>query len=124
MWRVATTAEFDSWFADLTDDEKAELIAKVALLERFGPQLSRPHADTLKDSDHANMKELRGRTSTAVLRVAFAFDTNREAVLLVGGDKAGVNERRFYKVLIEQADALFTRHLAKLTKRRKEKGHG
>lgn len=124
MWKIATTAEFDDWFIDLNDDEKVELIAKVALLERFGPQLGRPHADTLKDSEHANMKELRGKTSTAVLRVAFAFDTNREAILLVGGNKAGVNERRFYKVLIEQADTLFTRHLAKLAGRRKDKGHG
>ena len=124
MWKVATTVEFDAWFADLAGDEKTELIAKVELLKKFGPQLSRPHADTLKGSEHANMKELRGKTSTAVLRVAFAFDVDRDAILLVGGNKAGVNERRFYKVLIAQADAVFTRHLVKLRKRRKDKEHG
>lgn len=91
MWEVATTDHFDGWFAGLPDEEQAELIAKVDLLKLFGPQLSRPHADTLKGSKHANMKELRASARGRVLRVAFAFDPTRLAVLLVGGDKGGKN---------------------------------
>ncbi len=38
----------------------------------------------------------------------------REALLLIGGNKEGENERRFYKALVAQADRLFTQHLSDL----------
>jgi len=97
-----------------------ELLALVALLEQFGPQLGRPHADTLNDSRHANLKELRFAAADGVWRVAFAFDPKREAILLVAGDKSGISEKRFYRQLIDTADARFDAHLAKI-KRQKEK---
>lgn len=114
MTSVSTTDDFDVWFTSLGYDAKVEVIAKVELLKTFGHQLSRPHADTLKGSKHANMKELRGRTATQVLRVAFALDPSRNAILLVGGNKSGVNEKRFYKALINRADLLYDAHLRKL----------
>ncbi|WP_352550147.1 type II toxin-antitoxin system RelE/ParE family toxin [Mesorhizobium australicum] len=64
----------------------------------FGPQLGRPHADTLNESSFANMKELRFDADDGVWRVAFAFDRKRKAILLVAGDQSGVSEKRFYKV--------------------------
>ena len=96
MCQVATTDGFDSWFAGLDSDCQAEIIAEVELLKLFGPQLSRPHADTLNGSKHANMKELRGNIAGQVLRVAFAFDPERVAILLVAGNKAGVGQKRFF----------------------------
>src|SRR5665213_3295674 len=104
MWHVATTADFDEWFGELDEDGQAEIIAKVELLKLLGPKLSRPHADTLKSSKHANMKELRADTADKVMRVAFAFDPERAGILLVAGDKSGVSQRRFYKRLIAKAD--------------------
>jgi hypothetical protein len=95
MWSVATTKEFDDWFEELSEDGRAEVIAKVQLLKLFGPELRRPHADTLNGSKHANMKELRADTKDQVLRIAFAFDPARAAILLVGGDKSGVGQKRF-----------------------------
>lgn len=92
------------------------------MLKLLGPHLGRPHADTLNGSKHANMKELRAATPDKVLRLAFAFDPERSAILLVAGDKRGVQERRFYKELIAKADALFDAHLAKLKSKRKGKG--
>ena len=65
----------------------------------------------------SSMKELRGRTSSQVLRVAFAFDPTRSAILLLGGDKAGANQTRFYKQLIAKADELYDAHLAALKKK-------
>lgn len=121
MWEVATTLAFDAWFTDLDEDSQVEIIAKVELLKLFGPQLARPHADTLNGSRYANMKELRGKTAEHVLRVAFAFDPQRSAILLVGGDKAGVSEKQFYKQLIEKADQLYATHLAKLGRSKKRK---
>jgi len=93
----------------------------VGLLKVMGPQLKRPHADTLNGSDYANMKELRADTAQAVLRAAFAFDPLRKAVLLTGGDKSGINEKRFYKQLIAKADTLYGLHLEKINKQKKRK---
>lgn len=59
------------------------------------------------------MKELRFTVGDGVWRVAFAFDPSRCALLLVAGDKAGISERRFYRSLIERADARFERHLSR-----------
>ncbi len=117
MWDVSTTEHFDVWFAGLPGDEQAELIAKVNLLKLLGPRLARPHADTLNGSKHANMKELRASTSGQVLRVAFAFDPTRSALLLVGGNKGGTGEARFYRQLIAKADELYDLHLARLKRK-------
>jgi hypothetical protein len=67
--------------------------------------------DTLNGSHYANMKELRFRADGGVWRVAFAFDPQRNAVLLVAGDKSGVNEKTFYKRLIGKADKRYREHL-------------
>jgi len=119
-WTVATTDEFDEWFAELEDSGQVEVIAKVELLKVVGPALGRPHADTLNGSKHSNMKELRADTTDAVLRIAFAFDPRRSAILLCAGDKAGVSRKRFYKQLIGRADRLYDEHLAKLKRSRKD----
>ena len=66
------------------------------------------------------MKELQFNAADGVWRVAFAFDPNRNAVLLVCGDKSGGSEKRFYRQLIEKADSRFDAHLARI-KRRREK---
>jgi hypothetical protein len=122
MWDVTTTDEFDGWFEELDDSEREEIFAKVALLRTLGPQLARPHADTLNGSKHANMKELRADTQDQVMRIVFAFDPERSAILLVGGNKAGVGQRRFYQQLIAKADRLYDAHLGKLKEQKKRKG--
>ncbi|WP_342453233.1 type II toxin-antitoxin system RelE/ParE family toxin [Jiella mangrovi] len=70
-----------------------ELLARLTVLENFGPNLGRPKVDTLNGSKHANMKELRWRQSDGVWRFAFAFDPRRRAIVLCGGDKAGKSQR-------------------------------
>ncbi len=57
------------------------------------------------------------------MRIAFAFDPDRSAILLLGGEKSGVSQRRFYKQLIVHADKLFDRHLARIVARKKAKGN-
>jgi hypothetical protein len=123
MWLVATTGDFDEWFAALPAESQAEVIAKVELLRRLGPQLGRPHADTLKGSRHANMKELRADSSDKVMRIAFAFDPNRAAILLVAGDKSGVSQKRFYRQLIARADDLYDLHLARIRLQKEKRGY-
>jgi hypothetical protein len=114
LWTVRNHDEFDPEFDNLPVDVQDELLAVTALLETYGPALGRPHADTLAGSKHANMKELRFKAADGVWRVAFAFDPEREAILLVAGDKAGIAQQRFYKRLIAKADDRFTAHLKML----------
>ena len=80
--------------------------------------------DTLKGSKHGNMKELRFRYGKQVWLVVLAFDPTRQAVLLVAGDKAGADQRLFYKRLIEKADGRLSRHLSELNSLSKEKPNG
>ena len=65
------------------------------------------------------MKELRFNAADGVWRVAFAFDSERQAILLVAGDKSGVAQKRFYKTLIASADRRFDDHLAALAAKEK-----
>ena len=76
--------------------------------------MPRPHADTVKGSRHANMKELRTQHAGRPLRTFFAFDPRRCAILLIGGDKSG--DQRFYERMIPKADDLYDEHLAALRK--------
>ena len=80
---------FDAEFEDLPEAIQDELLAHARLLEVSGPQLGRPRVDSLNGSKHANMKELRFNADDGVWRVAFAFDPERKAILLVCGDISG-----------------------------------
>lgn len=118
QWTVLFDTIFEKEFMGLNEEVQDELLAHAKLLEVFGPQLGRPCADTLNGSKHANMKELRFGADHGVWRVAFAFDPERRAILLVAGDKARGNEKRFYKQLIKKADQRFDDHLKRLKERR------
>lgn len=123
-WTILFHDDFAAEFSALAESLQDELLAHALLLRDFGPGLGRPTVDTLKGSKHANMKELRFGWAGAVWRVAFAFDPARQAILLVGGDKAGTDQRRFYKRLIALADVRFDEHLDSLAANEKEYRHG
>jgi hypothetical protein len=101
-WNIYFHPDFYSEFTKLATDVRLELLAKLLLLEEFGSSLKRPHF---------NMKEIRFQAADGVWRVAFAFDPERSAILLVAGDKSGGGEKRFYRQLIEIADSRFSEHL-------------
>lgn len=111
-WDVEYTDEFEAWWRSLSEAEQEEISAKVELLEERGPMLSRPHADVIVSSRHANMKDLRGKVNERQLRVLFAFDSRRTALLLIGGDKT--SDPGWYERFVPIADDLFDRHLRKL----------
>ncbi len=117
-WIVDLHPLFAAEFAAFSEGVQNELLAEIELLEKYGPHLSRPHADTLNNSKHSNMKELRFRADDGVWRTAFAFDPERRAIWLVAGDKSGVSERRFYRQLIQKSDERFDDHLARLKEQR------
>jgi len=109
-WKVDTTEEYDDWFLEQGDDGQASIQTKVETLKVYGPNLPRPHADTLKGSKLNNLKELRTQTTDHVFRIAFLFDEERKAILLIGGDKKGKNEKQFYKNLIKQAEKIYQKY--------------
>lgn len=113
-WTVANHDDFDLEFEALPESVQDALLAAVLVLAEIGPVLGRPHVDTLAGSQYPNMKELRFDADDGVWRVAFAFDPERRAILLVAGDKAGVAQKRFYKELIAKADKRFAEHLKEL----------
>lgn len=108
-WDVEFTDEFERWWNGLSEDEQVDVDAKVRLLEKLGPALGRPHADTVRGSRHANMKELRVQHAGRPYRVLFAFDPRRRAILLLGGDKTGKPD--WYEHSIPVADKLYDEHL-------------
>jgi hypothetical protein len=110
-WTVLFADEFEPEFDQLPVAVRDELLAQATVIERFGPAARRPRVDTLSGSRHANMKELRFDAAGGVWRVAFAFDPQRQAILLVAADKSGSSEKRFYRQLIEKADRRFDAHL-------------
>jgi hypothetical protein len=110
-WVVEFHDDFEPEFLALESAVQDALLAVAKLLADYGPRLGRPYADTLKGSKHANMKELRFEASDGEWRVAFAFDPQRQGILLVAGDKSGGSQKRFYRQLIAKADKRFSAHL-------------
>jgi hypothetical protein len=60
------------------------------------------------------MRELRVQSSGKPIRVFYAFDPRRMAILLLGGDKTGND--RFYATFTPVADRLYDEHLEQLRK--------
>lgn len=102
----------EDWLLSLDGSSYELVMAALELLEERGPTLGRPLVDRIHESRHQNMKELRpGSSGRSELRILFAFDRNREAILLVGGDKAG-HWLGWYEEAVPVADRLLDRHNA------------
>jgi len=109
-WSVKVTEEYAEWFTALIKDDLASAIQvaqAVAALREEGPALGRPLVDRIQGSGIHHLKELRpGSAGRSEIRVLFAFDPTRSALLLLGGDKAG-NWQRWYKENIPIAERLY-----------------
>jgi hypothetical protein len=107
-WEVLFDEECRTWFDSLEETLQDAILACVAVLQQRGPNLGRPRVDSIKDSKHSNMKELRIQQRGVPWRILFAFDSRRRAVLLVGGNKG--EDKRWYERNIPIADERFDRH--------------
>ncbi len=112
-WEVEYTDEFGDWWNTLGQEDQEMIDAAVEILEERGPSLGRPLVDTIAGSRHKNMKELRPPVGN--IRILFAFDTRRSAILLIGGDKTG-QWSTWYEKMIPVADRLYNEHLEELEK--------
>ena len=104
VWDVEYTAQFEQWWDGLTPEEQDSVDGGVRLLEQKGPNLEFPHSSGIRSSRHSNMRELRVQSGGRPLRVFYAFDPRRSAILLIGGDKTGND--RFYARFVRRARTL------------------
>ena len=100
-------AGFERWLRELDSERAVQVSAAMRRVVRIGPSLGRPRVDSIKGSRIHNLKELRVHGG---VRVLFAFDPNRRAVMLVGGDKTGT-WNRWYRGAIPAAESAYATHL-------------
>jgi hypothetical protein len=106
--KVLRTAEFAEWFEGLAAKEQKVVARVVSLLEMAGVTLSRPHSGDIENTKYP-IRELRPVAGKSPLRVLYAFDPQRNAVVLIGGDKG--KDKRMYERLIPMAEALWRKHI-------------
>ncbi len=114
-YKVNFSTEFQIWFAEQEERLQDTLSEQIKNLERKGPHLGRPLVDTLKGSQMSNLKEFRLPFQGQPYRILFAFDPEREAILLIGGNKA--SDKKWYQRMIPQAETIFANHLKKLAEK-------
>lgn len=112
-WEIEFTDQFGQWWQGLRDAEQDAITAAVEVLAQDGPQLGRPLVGSINGSRHANMKELRPLPGN--IRIQFAFDPLRTAILLIGGDKTR-RWREWYRTMIPIADQLYDEHLGEIAR--------
>ena len=114
LWDIQFHPGFEIWANELGQSDAEALLAALRILRDVGPSLGRPLVDSVSRSKHSNMKELRpGSTGRTEIRVLFAFDRLRKAILLVGGDKSD-DWRGWYDRNIRVADDRFSQHQSEL----------
>lgn len=118
-WSIIVVEPALSWLHGLRRTDRQTLIFISQAIEALsveGPSLGRPLVDTIKGSTLPNLKELRpGSAGSSEVRLLFVFDPKRQAVILVGGDKAG-NWRGWYRTAVPQAETAYADHLARIAK--------
>lgn len=111
-WDVEFSDRFESWWRGLDAPTQDAIARIIGLLEIEGPRLGFPYSSALRGSRVTHLRELRVQARGRPLRVLYAFDPRRTAILLVAGDKAG--DPRWYERSIAQAEALYRDHLRDL----------
>jgi hypothetical protein len=111
-WNVEHTDEFAGWYRDLSEAQQDDVTAAGLLLIEQGPQLPFPFSSGINGSKHTHMRELRVQSGGRPLRIFYAFDPRRSAILLIGGDKTG--DDRFYERMVPIADQLYDVYIAEI----------
>ena len=115
VWEVDVEL-VDDWLKAVDDGTYDQVVAAFKILTELGPGLGRPLVDSIIGSRHKNMKELRpGSSGRSEVRILFAFEPKRRAILLLAGDKQGA-WAKWYRKNIPVADDRYDEHLEQLKK--------
>jgi hypothetical protein len=109
--QVAATNEFVRWYRTLEAPVRAAIDVRVNYLRNKGLAATTPFVKPIVGSRYA-MAELRYDKPPTHVRVLFVYNGADNAVLLVGGDKAG-NWESWYRMNIDRAEALYDLHRRK-----------
>ena len=115
-WDIEYTNEFGKWWTGLTEVQQEDVTAMVELLTEHGPGLPFPYSSGVAGSRHNQLRELRIQSAGDPIRIFYAFDPRRSAILLVGGTKTGND--RFYRQYVPIADKLYDEYLEELKRER------
>ena len=119
MWPI-DYSYIEEWLDTLDNRSVAMIFASLERLQEEGPALGRPLVDTLSNTQVKNLKELRPVSpKESEIRIIFAFDPTRSAIMLLGGDKAkGKSGKQkwneWYKRAIPKAEEIYKEHLKRL----------
>jgi hypothetical protein len=105
---VIHTDEFAEWFGALDEADQDTVAFLVHLLEIKWLALGAPYSSALRGTRHP-LRELRSNHHNVPLRIVYAFSRERNAVLIIGGDKTG--NPRFYDEMIPLAERLWEKYL-------------
>ena len=86
-WEVEFTDEFEQWWHTLSESEQGKVDARVSLLMERGPNLGFPFSSQVKTSRFPEMRELRAQAGGDPLRILYAFDPRRTAILWSPGTR-------------------------------------
>jgi len=112
VWRIELSVAVERWLLeDLDDRGREQMVPCIDALEEHGPALGEPLVKRIRASKHHNMKELRSVGGN--LRVLFAFDPERKAILLLGGDKTN-DWTGWYRRNVPKAEKLYDKHLKRI----------
>ena len=117
MWQVEYTDDFEFWWSTLSESTQIDIDASVHLLEKMGIYLPFPHSSKINNSKHSHMRELRVQSKGNPIRILYAFDPRRHAILLIGGDKTG--KENWYDKYVPIADKILDEHLEELEQEKK-----
>jgi len=118
VFTLKYSEEFLEWFDEQEKSLQRIVLMHLGLLEEYGPNLSRPYADTLKGSKLKNLKELRMQYKSTPYRILYAFDPKRQAIVLLAGNKA--SDKKWYDKMILKAEALYALHIEALNEEQKD----
>ena len=104
-WEILFHPEFFEEIKGLEASVVKKIFARYRILERKGPRLGRPFADTLRAGDVKNLKELRFTVDAIAWRIAYYFNQHRQGILLCGGKKS---DKLLYDKLIATAKRRMT----------------
>lgn len=107
MGEVLATDEFRDWYLALPDADADAVTVSVERLELLGVVLPFPHSSEIRGSSFA-LRELRVAAGHSPLRVFYAFDRLRNAVLLLGASKAQTKD--FYQQNVPRAEKIWQRY--------------
>jgi hypothetical protein len=110
MIEVIATDEFAEWYEELDEADTKAVVRVVGLLEARGVSLGFPYSSEIKGSRYA-LRELRVQSGGRPLRILYAFDPKRQAVLVMGADKTGMDDERFYETYVPKAESLWIEYL-------------